>query len=97
MPTFDPFSEGNHLNDIIRRYMNKAKIPVTKNRHSGFHSMRHAAASLLLEAGTPLPIITEILGHSNPDITSIYLKTDISKLKECVLPLSFDDETFNIQ
>lgn len=97
MPPFDPFSEGNHLNDIIRRYMNKAKIPATKNRHSGFHSMRHAAASLLLEAGTPLPIITEILGHSNPDITSIYLKTDINKLKECVLPLSFDDETFNIQ
>lgn len=97
MPPFDSFSEGNHLSDIIKRYMNKAGIPATKNRHSGFHSMRHAAASLLLEAGTQLPIITEILGHSNPDITAIYLKTDINKLKECVLPLTFDDETIKIQ
>lgn len=97
MPPFDSFSEENHLNDIIKRYMNKAAIPVTKNRHSGFHSMRHTAASLLLEVGTQLPIITEILGHSNPDITAVYLKTDIDKLKECVLPLPFDDETINIQ
>lgn len=97
MPPFDSFSEGNHLSDIIKRYMNKAGIPATKNRHSGFHSMRHAAASLLLEAGTQLPIITEILGHSNPDITAIYLKTDINKLKECILPLTFDDETIQIQ
>ncbi len=97
MPPFDSFSEGNHLSDIIKRYMNKAGIPATKNRHSGFHSMRHAAASLLLEAGTQLPIITEILGHSNPDITAIYLKTDINKLKECILPLTFDDETIKIQ
>jgi site-specific recombinase XerD len=42
---------------------------------------------MLLEMGTPLPVITNILGHSDPDITAVYLKIDIKKLAECILPL----------
>jgi site-specific recombinase XerD len=37
--------------------------------------------------GTSLPVITTVLGHSDIDVTAIYLKTDIQKLAECVLPL----------
>ena len=36
--------------------------------------------------GTPLPVITTILGHSDMDVTGIYLKTDLEKLAECILP-----------
>lgn len=97
MPPFDPFADDNHLSSIIKKYMNKAGIKITKNHKVGFHSLRHSAASLMLESGTQLPVITEILGHSDVDITSVYLKTDIGKLKECILPLSFDDDIkFNI-
>lgn len=96
-PPFDPFADDNHLSSIIKKYMNKAGIKITKNHKVGFHSLRHSAASLMLESGTQLPVITEILGHSDVDITSVYLKTDIEKLKECILPLSFDDDIkFNI-
>ena len=56
-----------------------------ENKHSGFHSLRHSTASMLLEMETPLPVITNILGHTDPDKTAIYLKTDLMKLAECVL------------
>ena len=33
------------------------------------HSLRHSAASALLGAGVPMPIVKEILGHSSITIT----------------------------
>lgn len=97
MPPFDILSDNNHLSGRIHFYMKKAKIPLTKNCHRGFHSLRHTSASMLLDAGVELPVITSILGHSSTDVTSIYLKTDLDKLKECVLDLTFDDEYINIR
>lgn len=40
---------------------------------------------MLLEMETPLPVITDILGHSDSDVTAVYLKADLQKLAECVL------------
>lgn len=85
MPPFDPISDNNHLQQRIVFHMNKAGIRRDKNRHCGFHSLRHSAGSMLLDIGTPLPVITTILGHSDMDVTGIYLKTDLEKLTECVL------------
>lgn len=77
----------------IKHYMNKAGINRYKERHSGFHSLRHSAGSMLLEMETPLPVITNILGHSDSDVTAVYLKTDLEKLAACVLtPEGFADE-----
>lgn len=87
MPPFNSFSDNDHLGQRIKYYMQKAGISRYRERHSGFHSLRHSAASMLLEMETPLPVITSILGHSDPDITAVYLKTDIKKLAECVLTL----------
>jgi site-specific recombinase XerD len=42
-------------------------------------------ASMLLENDTPLPIISDILGHVDTDSTAVYLKVDTKKLKECSL------------
>ena len=85
MPPFDPISDNDHLEQRIVFHMNKAGIRRDKNKHSGFHSLRHSAGSMLLDMGTPLPVITTILGHSDMDVTGIYLKTDLEKLAECVL------------
>ncbi len=87
MPPFDSISDGEHLAGMIKRYMNKAGIKV--DHKSGLHSMRHTAASMMLESGTTLPVITEVLGHSNSDVTAIYLKTQKEKLQECVLSPDF--------
>lgn len=87
MPPFDPFSDNNHMQQQIVGYMNKAGIRKDKNKRAGFHSLRHSAGSMLLDMETPLPVITSILGHSDIDVTGIYLKTDLQKLRECVLPV----------
>lgn len=91
MPPFDPVSDSDHMQRRIIYYMNKAGIRRDRNKHSGFHSLRHSAGSMMLEMGTALPVITTVLGHSDMDVTAIYLKTDLSKLAECVLPLEVID------
>lgn len=93
MPPFDAFSDNDHLGGRIKHYMQKAGISRYRERRSGFHSLRHSAGSMLLEMETPLPVITNILGHSDPDVTAVYLKTDLEKLAECVLtPEGFANE-----
>jgi integrase/recombinase XerD len=87
MPPFDPVGDDNHMQQQITRYMRKAGIDQRSKKRSGFHSLRHSAGSLLLEMETPLPVITDILGHSDSNVTSVYLKTDLQKLAECILSL----------
>lgn len=84
MAPFGPFAEGDHLTQIIKRYMELAHLPTLKKRR-GMHSLRHTMASMLLEKDTPLFTISDILGHLDTDSTAVYLKVDIKKLKECSL------------
>ena len=81
---FLPFSEGDHLHQIIRDYMRIAHLPTLK-KHRGMHSLRHTAASRMLEHNTPLAVISDILGHTDTASTAVYLKVDVNKLKECCL------------
>jgi integrase/recombinase XerD len=81
---FTTFSEGDHLTQLIKRYMELAHLPTLKKRR-GMHSLRHTMASVLLEKNTPLSIISDILGHADADSTAVYLKVDIKRLKECAL------------
>lgn len=85
MPPFDPIGDDNHMHQQLVKYMRKAGISQYRKRRSGFHSLRHSAGSILLEMEVPLPIITNILGHSDSNVTAIYLKTDLQKLAECIL------------
>lgn len=47
----------------------KSDKPCSSNTRR-FHSSRHTAATLLLEAGVPLEVVSAILGHSNISITA---------------------------
>ena len=90
MAPFGPFSEGDHLAQLIKGYMVQAHIPTLKKKR-GMHSLRHTMASMLLEKDTPLVIISDILGHIDTDSTAVYLKVDIKKLKECALSFGETD------
>jgi integrase/recombinase XerD len=81
---FGPFSEADHLHQLINGYMIQAHLPTLKKRR-GMHSLRHTLASVLLENDTPLCVISDILGHVDTDSTAVYLKVDLQKLKECAL------------
>ena len=85
---FLPFAEGDHLDQLIRAYMVKAHIPM-RGKHRGMHSLRHTMASVLLEKDTPLPVISDIIGHLDTNSTAVYLKVDMERLAEC--PLDFEE------
>lgn len=81
---FGPFAEGSVFDQMIKRYMQFAHLPIGKKKR-GLHSLRHTLASRLLEQDTPLATISNILGHIDTNSTAVYLKVDIQKLKECSL------------
>ncbi|MBK5242676.1 site-specific integrase [Clostridium sp.] len=82
---FEAFSKDANLHNIITKYTRLAGISIPKGKRHGLHSLRHSLASGLLAQGTPLPIISEILGHLNAKSTSVYLRTDIEGLRACAL------------
>lgn len=81
----EPFSDEHRLHQMIIKYMRIAKIPISQNKKKGMHSLRHTLASRLLEENTPLPIISDILGHASTESTAIYLKVDVQQLRQCAL------------
>lgn len=65
---------GTHITpravqNLFRKYINKAKI--TKN--VTVHTLRHSFATHLLESGTSIYHIKQLLGHSNINTTCVYL------------------------
>ena len=73
------------LHSIVTQHMRTAGIKTQDGKKHGPHALRHSLASALLEENTPLPIISEILGHRNTASTSVYLKIDINQLRTCSL------------
>ncbi len=83
--------EAPTLHSIVTHHMRKAGIKIQDGKRHGPHALRHSLASAMLEENTPLPVISEILGHTNTSSTSVYLKIDIHQLRNCSLtPPSFD-------
>lgn len=53
----------------------------TSGKHHGMHSLRHSAATNMLSTGTPYPVISGILGHSNANTTRKYMAIDVERLR----------------
>jgi integrase len=51
-----------HFKGVLK----KAGLP--EDMH--FHDLRHTAGSLMLNAGEPLIVVSEILGHSSAQVTA---------------------------
>lgn len=79
------------LHSIVKQHMHNAGIRMHNGKKHGPHALRHSLASALLEENIPLPIISEVLGHSNTQSTCAYLKIDVNQLRKCSLvPAPFD-------
>jgi site-specific recombinase XerD len=84
-PPFKKFSEDNHLYGMFNKYLLKSGIVVTPEKNHGMHSLRHTLANELLHNKTPLPVISEILGHKSLETTMQYLRADTEQLRYCTL------------
>jgi site-specific recombinase XerD len=80
-----PFSEQDHLHQILVKHARVAHVPLGENRRHGMHSLRHTLATRLLEGGTPLEQIADILGHQSVTATGAYLKSSLGLLTQCAL------------
>ena len=80
-----PFSEQDHLHQILVKHARAAHVPLGEGRCHGMHSLRHTLATRLLEQGTPIEEIADILGHQHVASTGAYLKSSLRLLAQCAL------------
>jgi integrase len=80
-----PFSDDDHLHQILLKHARIAHVPVSEQRRHGMHSLRHTLATRLMEDGTPVEQIAEILGHQSVESTGVYLKSSLGLLAKCAL------------
>ena len=80
-----PFSDEDHLHQILVKHARAAHVPVSEERRHGMHSLRHTLATRLMEDGTPVEQIAEILGHQSVASAGVYLKSSLGLLAKCAL------------
>ncbi len=75
-----PISVSSFYYNIFNRYVTLSGI----SRHVTPHSFRHSCATALVKNGESLPLVQEILGHSNITTTSMYIHVENRDLKAAV-------------
>jgi integrase len=74
--------------DVSAKIMANAGIRQAKGDRKGFHLLRHNLATTLLGNGIPQAIISDTLGHKEPESVEVYLSADFVHLKECALSIA---------
>jgi site-specific recombinase XerD len=75
---------------IVRKYMAIAGIEPDARQRCGFHSFRRAFGTRLLESGTSVHLLSQLLGHIDIDSARPYMSASEQGLKECCLSLALD-------
>lgn len=82
-----PYSPIGYLGDIVQKYARISGVAATTKAGLGPHSFRRGLGVELVEAGTPLSVAAEILGHSRQESTKKYIALDIANLLHCAMPM----------
>ena len=77
----EPYDERS-LQAVLKQCLQKAKI----NKPATLHWLRHSYATHLLESGTDLRYIQELLGHSSSRTTEIYTHVSNKEIQKIVSP-----------
>jgi len=69
---FEGQNGGEYSVRSVQKIVQDAKIRAGITKKGGVHSLRHSYATHLLEAGTDIRIIQELLGHNSIKTTMLY-------------------------
>ena len=90
---FENQEGGQYSKSSVQKIFRKAKAKAKINRFGGVHALRHSFATHLLDKGTDLRYIQELLGHRSSKTTEIYTHVttrDIGKIISPLDQLDFD-------
>ena len=86
---FEGQKGGKYSNTSAQKVLKNALFKSGIRKKVTLHSLRHSFATHLLEKGTDIRYIQELLGHSSPKTTMIYTHVTETSLKKIKNP--FDD------
>ncbi len=86
---FEGQSGGKYAYRSAQQIMKRAVRATGLREGITLHNLRHSYATHLLQAGTDIRYIQEILGHSSPKTTMLYTHVAIKDLKNIKSP--FDE------
>jgi integrase/recombinase XerD len=85
---YEPFVPDNNLATIFQGALRRAELELELGHgRKGLYRFRHTLASRLLDTGTSIKTIGDILGHVHLDSTLIYTKVDLAHLKTVALSI----------
>jgi len=83
---FTVFGSSTSAGCRLNYYARRAGIVFKAGRSHGLHSLRGALAVAMLQADTPPPVVTAVLGHATSTTTAAhYLRLDTEHLRCCAL------------
>ena len=83
--------KGKYASASLRAVFKQAVKRTSLKKDVTLHGLRHAYATHLLESGTNLRVIQELLGHNNVKTTMIYTHVSSKNLQLVKSPLDFLD------
>jgi integrase/recombinase XerD len=83
---FDAFGCASSVASRLSRHAARAGIEFPPGQVCGMHSLRGALAVAMIGDGTPMPVVSAVLGHASSDTTqAYYLRFDVGRLRGCAL------------
>jgi integrase len=69
---FDAFGGASSVASRLSRHAARAGITFPPGQVRGMHSLRGALAVAMIGNGTPMPVVSAVLGHASSDTTQAY-------------------------
>ena len=83
---YDPL-RSKALYSIAGKIYDAASIRMNSGERRGTHLFRYNLATSFIGKGIARPVISETLGHADPNSLDYYLFSDVIHLRECALSI----------